>query len=171
MTLIGHLACLRKKLLAAGHVRPVVVGGIVVAAGCLFAACSGGSAPSANTQTTVARGSVVLYAMHTNLGQIVTLPYGSPVYVNVKDDGGSGVTCSGSCRRDWEPVLTGQAPKASSGILSSEVGTTKSGGAEQVTYFGHRLYYDKHDTHPLVASGQGSGGAWYVILPNGQVLQ
>jgi len=148
-----------------------MIAGIIAALGCLLAACSSGPAPRASTQSNVARGPVVLYAMHTNLGQIVTLPYGSPVYVNTKDVGGSGMSCAGSCGRDWVPVLTEQAPKASSGVESSEVGTTRLGSAEQVTYFGHRLYYDKLDTHPLVASGQGSAGSWYVILPNGQVLQ
>jgi predicted lipoprotein with Yx(FWY)xxD motif len=114
---------------------------------------------------------VVLYARQTNLGQIVTLPYGSPVYVNTKDDGSSRASCTGSCTKEWVPVLTAQAPKASDGVAGSQVGTTQYGSYEQVTYFGHRLYYDKRDTHPLVASGQGSAGTWYVILPNGQVLQ
>lgn len=142
---------------------------VFVALGCALAACSGGANPRQGAQHNVPRGQVVLYSMPTNLGHIVTLPYGSPVYVDTREGGGSG--CSGSCARVWVPVLTGQAPKVGTGLESSEVGTVDYEGSKQVTYFGHRLYYDKHDTHPLVATGQGSAGTWYVILPSGQVLQ
>jgi predicted lipoprotein with Yx(FWY)xxD motif len=144
---------------------------VLLAVSCLLVSCSGGPAARVSTHGTVPRGTVVLYAMHTNLGQVVTLPYGSPVYVNTNDDGSSRASCTGSCTKHWVPVLTAQAPKATAGVQSSQVGTTQYGSYEQVTYFGHRLYYDKSDTHPLVASGQGTAGTWYVILPNGQVLQ
>lgn len=159
------------KVRAVAGWRGAVSGSVLVTLSCLLVACSGGSTPRASTHPSVAAAPVVLYAMQTNLGQIVTLPYGSPVYVNTKEDGTSSPRCSGACAKIWLPVISGQAPKATAGLESSEVGTTRYGSSEQVTYFGHRLYYDKLDKHPLVASGQGTAGTWYVILPDGQVLQ
>jgi predicted lipoprotein with Yx(FWY)xxD motif len=153
------------------RVRHVTTTLVVATAGCVLAACSGDTTPRANAPRHESQGQVVLYAMPTNLGRIVTLPYGSPVYVDTKEGADSGTGCTGSCAKVWVPVLTAQTPKATTGLESSEIGTADYGGSKQVTYFGHRLYYDKHDTHPLVATGQGSAGTWYVILPSGQVLQ
>jgi predicted lipoprotein with Yx(FWY)xxD motif len=149
----------------------------VVALACLalcagLAACSSSpSTPSAAAHSSSTADRVSLYAMPTNLGTIVTLPYGSPVYVNIGEQPGGGSACTHSCAALWVPVLTGPQPAAESGIVKAEVGTAGYGSARQVTYFGHRLYYDKLDHHPLVATGQGSHGDWYVILPNGQVLR
>ena len=114
---------------------------------------------------------MTLYAFPTNLGQIVTLPYGSPVYVDTREHSGSQAACTGACAKLWVPVITGPAPAAKNGVKASQVGTSDFNGQKQVTYFGHRLYYYALDRHPLKATGQGAGGVWYVILPSGQILK
>jgi predicted lipoprotein with Yx(FWY)xxD motif len=48
--------------------------------------------------------------------------------------------------------------------------TTRTGGAKQVTYGGHPLYYFKGDTAPGQTKGQGVGGVWFLIGPIANVM-
>ena len=148
-----------------------VLGGCAVVV--LFLAACGGGSPvdSGTSHATVPKGqATVLYVHPTNVGVVVTLPYGDPVYVNVNEHVGSGPACTGTCADDWVPVTTGLAPQGASGIVASGLGTANYDGKRQVTYFGHRLYYFASDHHPLTASGQGQGNSWFVILPSGEPL-
>jgi hypothetical protein len=46
----------------------------------------------------------------------------------------------------------------------------QQGGADQVTYAGHPLYYFKGDTSPGATTGQGItnfGGRWWLVAPSG----
>jgi predicted lipoprotein with Yx(FWY)xxD motif len=144
----------------------------VGALGAALAACGGGTPAQSGISraTTPSSHATVLYVNPTNVGRVVTLPYGDPVYVNVDEHEGSRASCTGSCANSWVPVMTGQAPKGASGIESSDLGTANYDGKKQVTYFGHRLYYYASDHHPLTASGQGQSKTWFVILPTGQPL-
>lgn len=75
-------------------------------------------------------------------------------------------TCYGPCAAAWPPVLTRGAPKPAGG-LSGSLGTTRRrGGALQVTYAGHPLYYYVGDTKPgeiLCQNADEFGGTWLVI--------
>jgi predicted lipoprotein with Yx(FWY)xxD motif len=153
-------------------VRSVVTGTCLVL--CLaLTACSGGGSATGTSDPgrSAAKQQVVLYVMPTNLGRVVTLPWGSPVYVNIDERPGSPSVCTGSCARTWAPVITGRAPGAADGADRAQIGTVDYDGARQVTYAGHRLYYYNLHRVPLVASGQGADGRWYAILPTGQVLR
>lgn len=79
--------------------------------------------------------------------------------------------CYGSCAMAWPPVLTRGAPEAVGRTRQGLIGITKRrGGAKQVTYRGHPLYY-------YVNEGPGQvfchnvfqyGGTWLVVKPNGK---
>jgi predicted lipoprotein with Yx(FWY)xxD motif len=157
----------RRRALA----NALVVVPCIAVAGAL-AACSGsGSASPSTTHGLTTKSQVVLYVMPTNVGRIVTLPYGSPVYVNITEHPGSAPACTGSCTKDWAPVVTRQAPGAADGVDGSMVSTVDYNGVKQVTYAGHRLYYYNVHRVPLVATAEGSEGVWYAILPSGKVLR
>ncbi len=78
--------------------------------------------------------------------------------------------CYGDCARAWPPVLTEGAPVAAGRVVQGKLGTTKrSGGAIQVTYNGHPLYYYAHERPGEVRchNVRTHGGLWWVIKPNG----
>jgi predicted lipoprotein with Yx(FWY)xxD motif len=81
--------------------------------------------------------------------------------------------CYGSCSSAWPPVLTkGKGkPNAKGKVKQRLLGTTKrSGGARQVTYNGHPLYYyvDDPPGQVLCHNVNEFGGLWLVVQPDGQ---
>jgi predicted lipoprotein with Yx(FWY)xxD motif len=136
----------------------------------VLAACGGTSSSAAagsNTPTTVD-------SRQTTLGSIITDGNGMSVYLFEKDSGHSS-TCYGACAATWTPVTTAGAPKAGPGTTASLLGTTKrTGGATQVTYAGHPLYFFTGDQKPGDVTGQGSqtfGAGWDALRPTGQKVE
>jgi predicted lipoprotein with Yx(FWY)xxD motif len=161
----------------------------VLAAGCGSSSSSSSAAPSNNTSSSASAGAsssttssaaanpkpahaVLVTTKHSKLGTI--LAAGSKertVYLFEADKTGKSA-CSGACAVAWPPVL-GTA-KASNGAQSSDLGTIKrSGGALQVTYKGHPLYWFIKDKDGEDAYGQGLkafGAGWYVLTPSGKKI-
>ena len=104
------------------------------------------------------------------LGQILVGGNGRTLYLFLGDAGGTS-TCNGSCAQNWPPLTTIGAPRATSGVLQSLLGTTKrQNGTTQVTYKGHPLYYFIVDSAPGMANGEGIdafGAHWEVINATG----
>jgi predicted lipoprotein with Yx(FWY)xxD motif len=79
--------------------------------------------------------------------------------------------CYGACAAAWPPVLTKGEPQAGSGVEGKLLGTTqRDDGATQVTYDGHPLYTYSADTAAGDTNGQGVGGVWWVVGPDGQKI-
>ena len=79
--------------------------------------------------------------------------------------------CSGACAGAWPPVTATGAVTASGGVNKADLSTiTRSGGAKQVVYDGHPLYYSRGDSGPGQVTGQGSdgfGAKWWLVNPAG----
>ncbi|MBB5955861.1 putative lipoprotein with Yx(FWY)xxD motif [Saccharothrix tamanrassetensis] len=76
--------------------------------------------------------------------------------------------CEGKCAETWPPLLASGAPKLE-GVDQSLVGTVKrADGTEQVTLAGWALYTYAKDEAPGQWKGQGVGGTWFVVQPNGK---
>jgi predicted lipoprotein with Yx(FWY)xxD motif len=118
------------------------------------------SAPSAGTGTATALRSVGA------LGQILVGGNGRTLYLFLGDEGAMS-KCNGSCAQNWPPLTTIGAPRATGGVLQSQLSTTKrQNGTTQVTYNGHPLYYFIGDSAPGRANGEGIdafGAHWEVI--------
>ncbi len=79
--------------------------------------------------------------------------------------------CYGDCASVWPPVLTRGKPKARGKVKQKLLGTTRRrGGARQVTYAGHPLYYYAHEGPGQVFCHDvfEFGGNWLVVKPNGK---
>ena len=83
--------------------------------------------------------------------------------------------CAGACAKAWPPLLVKSAAKALKGVDRSKLGTvTRRGGARQVTYAGHPLYYYVGDTKPgqiLCQNVREYGGLWLVVAPSGRLVR
>jgi predicted lipoprotein with Yx(FWY)xxD motif len=83
-------------------------------------------------------------------------------------DSATASACTGTCARFWPPVLVTGTPTAaaSSGVNQAGLGAiTRPDGTEQVTYFGHPLYFFSFD-QPSQTLGEGItafGGTFNVV--------
>ncbi|MCF3106169.1 hypothetical protein IPZ58_32045 [Streptomyces roseoverticillatus] len=79
-------------------------------------------------------------------------------------------TCNGECATTWPPVLVAPGGKVFlDGVDKSKVGVVKrDDGTRQVTVGGWPVYRFSKDTKPGQANGQGVGGTWFGVTPDGK---
>lgn len=78
--------------------------------------------------------------------------------------------CAGECATTWPPVLVDPGGKIFvDGVKPSDVGVIKRGdGTRQVTIGGWPVYRFSKDLKPGDINGQGVGGTWFGVTPDGQ---
>jgi predicted lipoprotein with Yx(FWY)xxD motif len=160
--------------------RLTLVGFVAVLA---FTACGGDSEPTtqpntpAPTQSTQAptpdsspRATTVNVAT-SPLGQILIDAEGRTLYLFMNDTPNTSA-CTGGCAQTWPPLIVTGAPTGGLGVEASKLGTTsRTDGGTQVTYNGHPLYHFSSDSAPGDTKGQGVGGNWFVVSPQGEPIQ
>jgi len=104
------------------------------------------------------------------LGSIVTDREGMTLYRFDKDTAKpSKSNCEGDCAVAWPPLLTSSANIEVTGVDKALVGTvTRADGSLQVTIAGWPVYRFAKDTKPCDTNGQGVGGVWFAITPQGK---
>jgi predicted lipoprotein with Yx(FWY)xxD motif len=135
------------------------------------AAASAAAAPVGGSSAAAGSGSgLVVTTKSGSAGAFLTDGSGRAVYLWVKD-GKDSSACSGACAGAWPPVTTTGAVTAAGGVNKADLSTiTRSGGAKQVVYDGHPLYYFSGDSGPGQVNGQGSdgfGAKWWLVDPSG----
>ncbi|GAA0332133.1 SCO0930 family lipoprotein [Streptomyces turgidiscabies] len=76
--------------------------------------------------------------------------------------------CDGDCATAWPPVPADDV-SAGAGVDSALLGeVTRSDGTKQLTVGGWAAYYYAKDTSPGDIKGQGVGGKWYGLAPDGK---
>lgn len=109
-------------------------------------------------------------ATDADLGDHLVTEDGYVLYVFVPDEQGAS-TCYDGCASAWPPLLSEGDVAVPEGLDADLVGTVeREDGTSQITYDGWPLYTFARDTEPGMASGQGAGGNWYVIAPDGTVV-
>ncbi|MFE5508680.1 hypothetical protein ACFQ73_39290 [Amycolatopsis japonica] len=109
-----------------------------------------------------------------NLDPVVVNGAGLTLYRFDKDTAKpSKSTCNGECAKTWPPVLVTPGSKVFlAGIRKSAVGTVKrDDGTLQLTLGGWPAYRFAKDTKPGDTLGQGVGGTWFGLAPDGQKAQ
>ncbi|QFZ22472.1 COG4315 family predicted lipoprotein [Saccharothrix syringae] len=77
--------------------------------------------------------------------------------------------CEGQCAVTWPPLLSNGGKPLLQGVDPDLVSTVKrADGSEQVTLAGWPLYTYAKDEAPGQWKGQGVGGTWFVVQPNGK---
>ncbi|MFE9621580.1 SCO0930 family lipoprotein [Streptomyces sp. NPDC006527] len=76
--------------------------------------------------------------------------------------------CDGDCAKTWPPVPADDAT-AGDGIDKSLLGeVTRTDGTKQLTVDGWPVYRYAKDTNAGDANGQGVGGKWFALAPDGK---
>ncbi|RKN26269.1 COG4315 family predicted lipoprotein [Micromonospora musae] len=76
--------------------------------------------------------------------------------------------CVDKCAQVWPPALTDGDPQLS-GVAADDVGTiTRQDGTRQLTLAGWPVYRYIGDKKPGQWKGQGVGGTWFVVAPDGK---
>ena len=143
---------------------------IVAAAVAVIVATSG--ATTTKPQSTVA-GASAISVRQTSLGPTLVDANGRTLYL-FEGDRRNVSTLSAAGQGIWPPFTSTTTPRALSGAVAGRIGTVAhAGGAAQVTYDGHPLYYYVGDHSPGQTSGQGLnqfGALWYVLGPTGNAV-
>jgi predicted lipoprotein with Yx(FWY)xxD motif len=111
-------------------------------------------------------GDVVVGTATSELGTILVDGDGLTLYLFDNDTDGESV-CYDDCAVTWPPLL-GDATVGGEADASLLGTTTREDGAVQVTYAGMPLYHYAGDGQPGDVAGQGLGGVWWVIAPDGE---
>ncbi|MFT3891374.1 MAG: hypothetical protein QM730_07045 [Anaerolineales bacterium] len=128
----------------------------------------------ADTPTTGAPGiGATVNVSESTSGSILVDSQGRSLYVFTDDtQNGTASACTADCATNWPPLLATEAPTGGTGVDAAMLGTiTRDDGTTQVTYNGWPLYLYSGDTAPGDITGQGVGGKWYLVAPDGQMIQ
>jgi predicted lipoprotein with Yx(FWY)xxD motif/plastocyanin len=139
----------------------LVVVSLVAFAGCGDSSDDDPAAPSSATESESVK------AADSSLGQVVVDAKGMTLYLFTKDADGKSA-CEAACAELWPPLMAAGAPTAGSGVDASKLSTiTRTDGSTQVALAGHPLYLYAKDTKPGDVTGQGVGGVWFAVRPDG----
>ena len=107
----------------------------------------------------------------TSLGTVVVDGRGMTVYVFDKDTAGTATSaCTGGCATKWPAVTTTSATPQVTGVTGTVATITGADGSKQVTLNGLPLYFYAGDSAAGDVNGQGVGGIWWVVAPDGSKI-
>lgn len=102
------------------------------------------------------------------LGEILVTGEGFTLYVFTPDGTSGEATCTGACASTWPPLVSNDgAPPAP--LEAADFSTTDNEGSTQVVFMGRPLYRYSADANPGDTNGQGVGGQWFVVGPEGPI--
>jgi len=123
---------------------------------------------STNASSPKGAGGGTIATASTSLGTIIVDGKGLTAYYYDKDTPGAGTSaCTGGCAAAWPAVEAGTTESDVVGV-TGKVGTiTGVDGKPQITIDGRPIYTYAEDTKPGDVTGQGVGGVWYAVNPDG----
>lgn len=127
--------------------------------------------PSETTEATddAAAGGAAVEVGDSDLGEILTSG-GMTLYIFTPDDGGAS-TCYDDCAATWPPLIAEGDVTVGEDLDSAMFATVaRDDGSEQVTVDGWPLYFFANDGAPGDVNGQGLGGNWWVVGPDGAAI-
>jgi len=106
----------------------------------------------------------------TSLGTVLVDAEGLTLYGFTPDEGGT-PTCTDACADIWPPLFTdsSEVPDGLDPSVFSVVGHPS--GKPQLAAGGWPLYYFAQDSAPGDVKGQGVGGNWFAVAPDGSLVR
>lgn len=128
-------------------------------------------APESPAESPADAGSVTVDVASSGLGDILVDGEGLTLYAFTPDTDGES-TCYDDCADAWPPLLSDAAPAAGTGLDAAGFSLVdRTDGGKQVVYNNWPLYYFAADAAPGDTNGQGVGGKWYVLAPDGSLIK
>ena len=155
------------------------VGAVVLSVLALSGCSQGATTPAADTSSSSSSSSApseaaikpALATADSSLGTIVVDTAGMTLYVFDKDVADSGAsTCEGDCLVKWPAVVAKSDTPTVAGVTGKVGVITRTDGTKQVTLNGLPLYYWAGDAAAGDTTGEGVGGVWWVVAPNGDKI-
>lgn len=114
-------------------------------------------------------GPTVQVRSHPDLGEHLVGPDGTTLYMFDQDtEGDLSSTCTGGCASAWPPLtVSGNSVTGGDGVTATLALFERGSGEMQATAGGWPLYYYAEDGEPGDVKGQGVGGVWWVLRPDG----
>ncbi|EST35741.1 SCO0930 family lipoprotein [Streptomyces roseochromogenus] len=108
-------------------------------------------------------------AANPDLGNVLTDGSGLTLYRFDKDTANPPKSnCDGDCAKTWPPVPAGDA-SAGAGVDKALLGeVTRADGTKQLTIAGWPAYRYVKDVNGGDVNGQGVGGKWFALAPDGK---
>ena len=147
--------------------------------GLVLAACSstGGAATTAPTAAapsaaasaapSAAAGGATINLADSTLGKVLADGDGKTLYVFTVDADGKS-NCAGDCLKNWPALTSAAAPTLGTGLDAEDFKTIAD--TNQVTFYGHPLYYFAGDKAAGDTNGQGVGGKWFTVGADGNMM-
>ena len=159
----------------------VALGALLMLAGCTGGQVGGGAGGETTTAagggagygagTTPSTGAA-LTTMDSSLGTIVVDGNGMTVYMFDTDTkGAASSACTGACLINWPPVITDGSQPTLDGVTGTVGLIAGAEGKKQVTLDGWPLYLYAGDKAAGDLAGQGVGGVWWVLGPDGTPIR
>jgi predicted lipoprotein with Yx(FWY)xxD motif len=146
----------------------------------VLAACSnggsggqteGGGQPAQGDGGATGSGGATVAVANGDLGQMLVDSQGRTLYLFLSDKGSTS-TCEADCASTWPALTVTGQPTAGDGVDAATLGTTtRPDGGTQVTIDGHPLYMFSGDAAAGDTNGQGIGGVWFVVSPDGAPIK
>ena len=111
-----------------------------------------------------------LRVAQTPLGGILVDGQGRTLYALTKDTNGT-PTCTGACATAWPPAVVNTTVLAGPGVTAPTTAVDAPGGGKMLKAGKWPLYRFAGDAAPGDTNGQGSGGVWFVVGANGQLIK
>ena len=106
----------------------------------------------------------------TSLGTVLVDAEGLTLYGFTPDEGGA-PTCTDACAEIWPPVFT-DSPDVPDGLDPSVFSVVEHpSGKRQLAAGGWPLYLYAQDSAAGDVNGQGVGGNWFVVAPDGSLMR
>lgn len=125
-----------------------------------------------DTTASTTAGSAAIETAMTDLGEVLVSD-GMTLYVFTEDTDGVS-TCYEGCATTWPPLLAPAEGEVEvggdldAGLFDTSV---RDDGTSQVTVDGQPLYFYAPDEEPGDVTGQGVGGVWFVVGPDGALIE
>lgn len=104
-------------------------------------------------------------------GQYLADSQGMSLYVYDMDEGGESACTSDKCMENWPPYTVEGDVTVAEGVNANLAGTyERPDGSIQATYNGWPLYYNERDEEPGDIRGQGLGGVFHLMSPDGNAI-
>jgi predicted lipoprotein with Yx(FWY)xxD motif len=108
----------------------------------------------------------------SSLGTIVVDGKGMTAYYFTKDTKDSGVSaCSGDCAAAWPAIESTSDTPTVDGVTAKIGPIPAADGGKQITINAMPIYTFAQDKAPGDVNGQDANGVWYVIAPDGTMIE